>query len=101
MPKTDISFTGVSGIRIKRRNRFLLILRSLHFEDMENQPRTQMGKIVPLVNIFNHRLQVIYYPAKELSIDESMMLWRGRLKFHQFIKGKRHVNVWYKVVRPL
>lgn len=72
------------------RNRFLLILRSLHFEDMENQPRTQMGKILPLVKFFNSRMQVIYYPVKELSIDESMVLWRGRLKFRQYIKGKRH-----------
>lgn len=32
----------------------------------------------------------IYYPTRELSIDESMVLWRGRLKFRQYIKGKRH-----------
>ncbi|KAJ8944292.1 hypothetical protein NQ314_009508 [Rhamnusium bicolor] len=72
------------------RNRFLLILRSLHFENMENQPRTQMGKILPLVNFFNNKMKVVYYPNKELSIDESMVLWRGRLKFRQYIKGKRH-----------
>lgn len=32
----------------------------------------------------------VYYPGKELSLDESMMLWRGRLLFRQYIKGKRH-----------
>ncbi|KAJ8928303.1 hypothetical protein NQ314_019146 [Rhamnusium bicolor] len=57
---------------------------------MENQPRTQMGKILPLVNFFNNKMKVVYYPNKELSIDESMVLWRGRLKFRQYIKGKRH-----------
>ncbi|KAJ8926270.1 hypothetical protein NQ314_021391, partial [Rhamnusium bicolor] len=31
-----------------------------------------------------------YYPGKELSLDESMMLWRGRLVFRQYIKNKRH-----------
>ncbi|CAG4953136.1 unnamed protein product [Parnassius apollo] len=32
----------------------------------------------------------IYYPKKNLVIDESMMLWKGRLKFRQYVKGKRH-----------
>jgi hypothetical protein len=31
-----------------------------------------------------------YYPSRELSIDEFMVLWRGRLRFRQYIKGKRH-----------
>ena len=29
-------------------------------------------------------------PNKNLSIDESMMLWRGRLVFRQYIKNKCH-----------
>ena len=29
-------------------------------------------------------------PEKQLSLDESMMLWRGRLVFRQYIKNKRH-----------
>lgn len=29
-------------------------------------------------------------PGKNLSLDESMVLWRGRLIFRQFIKNKRH-----------
>ena len=32
----------------------------------------------------------IYTPHKELSLDESMMLWRGRLVFRKYIKNKRH-----------
>ncbi|CAG9571423.1 unnamed protein product [Danaus chrysippus] len=32
----------------------------------------------------------IYYPGKQLSPDESMVLWRGRLQFRQFIKNKRY-----------
>lgn len=35
-------------------------------------------------------MESIYYPGKELSLDESMMLWRGRLGFRQYIKNKRH-----------
>ena len=36
------------------------------------------------------QFQAAYIPGKELSIDESMVLWRGRLMFRQYIPGKRH-----------
>jgi len=36
------------------------------------------------------QFQVAYIPGKELSIDESMVLWRGHLMFRQYIPGKRH-----------
>ncbi|XP_065671830.1 piggyBac transposable element-derived protein 4-like [Hydra vulgaris] len=32
----------------------------------------------------------IYCPKKNISIDESMMLWKGRLVFRQYVKNKRH-----------
>lgn len=32
----------------------------------------------------------VYYPQKNLSLDESMVLWRSRLSFRQYIKNKRH-----------
>ena len=35
-------------------------------------------------------MQEIYVPDKSLSIDESMILWRGRLVFRQYIKNKKH-----------
>ncbi|KAG8240093.1 hypothetical protein J437_LFUL019675, partial [Ladona fulva] len=35
-------------------------------------------------------MEKVYYPDKRLSIDESMVLWRGRLFFKQYIKGKQH-----------
>ncbi|KAG5864001.1 hypothetical protein JTB14_007635 [Gonioctena quinquepunctata] len=31
-----------------------------------------------------------YVPDKNICIDESMMLWRGRLHFRQYIKNKKH-----------
>ncbi|XP_066250972.1 piggyBac transposable element-derived protein 4-like [Euwallacea similis] len=71
------------------RNRFLLILRCLQFGDIgSEQSRTQCGKIQPLVDFFNSKMTEIYYPGRELSIDESMVFWRGRLKFRPCVKGK-------------
>ncbi|XP_046687886.1 piggyBac transposable element-derived protein 4-like [Homalodisca vitripennis] len=43
-----------------------------------------------LVDHFNKKMDDVYYPGKELSLDEAMVLWRGRLIFRQYIKGKRH-----------
>ncbi|KAJ8883397.1 hypothetical protein PR048_015240, partial [Dryococelus australis] len=43
-----------------------------------------------VINIFNTRMSEVYYPGRELSLDESMILWRGRLSFRQYIMNKRH-----------
>jgi hypothetical protein len=74
------------------RNRFMNILRCLHFN--ENQltgvEKNRLNKIQPLLDLFNKTVSDIYYPNKELCIDESMILWRGRLVFRQYIKNKKH-----------
>ncbi|XP_064641940.1 piggyBac transposable element-derived protein 4-like [Lineus longissimus] len=35
------------------------------------------------------RFRTVYSPSQELSIDESLLLWKGRLNFKQFIRTKR------------
>lgn len=77
------------------RDRFLIILRCLHFckPDSESTPiekTNRLRKVQFLVDHFNNKMMSIYYPSKELSLDEGMILWRGRLQFRQYIKGKRH-----------
>jgi len=73
------------------RNRFLLILRALQFEDMDTQvPLTQYGKIKPIIDFFNDKMRDLLSEKRILSIDESMVLWRGRLSFRQYVKGRRH-----------
>ncbi|XP_025830429.1 piggyBac transposable element-derived protein 4-like [Agrilus planipennis] len=72
------------------RDRFLLIMRCLHFarnpgED-DRQPEDRLFKIKPLIVYFNNKMEEIYYTDKNLSLD----LWRGRLSFRQYIKNKRH-----------
>lgn len=92
--KTDELF----GLRIfaasMSRNRFLLILRALHFaknpEVNEKTPADRLYKIRNIINLFNSRMSEIYYPGREISLDESMVLWRGRLIFRQYIPNKRH-----------
>lgn len=49
-----------------------------------------MHRIRFVTDFFNDKMRSVYYPQKELSLDEAMVLWRGRLRFRQYIKGKRH-----------
>ncbi|XP_022163985.1 piggyBac transposable element-derived protein 4-like, partial [Myzus persicae] len=77
------------------RDRWMLILRCLHFaknpaQDDAPQPSNRLYKINPLLDIFHENIDQIQYPTRVLAIDESMVLWRGRLVFRQFIHGKRH-----------
>lgn len=74
------------------RDRFLAIMRCLHFvTPSESRDKSEsIKKISPIVDYFNNKMIQIYYPQKELSIDEAMILWRGRLMFRQYVKGKRH-----------
>jgi len=72
------------------RNRFMLILRNLHFVDNENCDNSRLNKIEPIVTYFYNKMTDIYEASENLSLDESMVLFRGRLVFRQYIKNKRH-----------
>ena len=72
------------------RNRFQLILRFLHFADNNTAGSGRLRKILPIVEHLDNTMNTIYISGKDLSIDESMMLWRGRLVLRQYIKNKRH-----------
>lgn len=76
------------------KDKFLLILRALHFAENppigDPKPDDPLHKITPLFGLFHKRMKQIYYPSKELSLFESMLLWRGRLYFRQYIQNKKH-----------
>jgi hypothetical protein len=81
------------------RNRFLLILRALHFGHPNENQNEKLFRIQPIINYFNNKKDDIYYPEKNLSIDESMILWIGRLKFRQYISTSRHTRTITKISR--
>ncbi|XP_046404681.1 piggyBac transposable element-derived protein 4-like [Ischnura elegans] len=76
---------------IMPRDRFLAILRFWHFCD-NNQARCEdrLHKISSILHKINENFQKHVKPGKEVVIDESMVPWRGRLLFRQYIPGKRH-----------
>ena len=50
----------------------------------------RLWKIRFLLNHLNNTTVDVYTPDKDLSLGESMMLWRGRLVFRQYIQNERH-----------
>lgn len=88
--KTDKLFRLFAFRNVMSRDRFQNILRCLYFQSTNSQEKSSMDKITSVVNYFNDKMFQIYYPERTLSLDEAMVLWRGRLYFRQYIKGKRH-----------
>lgn len=76
------------------RNRFELLQTFLHFNDVANQvPRAQEGynplfKIQPLLDICNPIYEKVYQPNKSLAVDESMIKFKGRIFFRQYLPKK-------------
>lgn len=73
------------------RNRFQTILHCLCFYDANTDPTEH--RLHKINNVLNHLLNnfsKVFSPGKNLSLDEAMVLWRGRLSFRQYIKNKRH-----------
>lgn len=81
-------FFRLSPHRFMSRDRFFLILRSLNVQN--NERPESIFKIKSLIDLFNNTVDAVYYPLRELTIDESLILWKGRLFFRQYNKGKVH-----------
>uniref|UniRef100_A0A0N5BH23 DDE_Tnp_1_7 domain-containing protein n=1 Tax=Strongyloides papillosus TaxID=174720 RepID=A0A0N5BH23_STREA len=71
------------------RSRFLCIFKFLTFGD-KGSSDDRLEKVRFLSNHFNKIMEEQYYPSRELCIDESMMGFKGKLLFRQFIKNKKH-----------
>lgn len=78
------------------KNRFLLLLRFLHFNDNTLQiPRGHGGydplfKIRPVYDYLRKRFKDLYTPEQRLSLDESTIGRRGNLHFRCYNPSKSH-----------
>ncbi|XP_041421552.1 piggyBac transposable element-derived protein 4-like [Xenopus laevis] len=77
------------------RNRYQLLLRFLHFNDNSravppNDPsHDRLHKLRPLIDSLSERFATVYTPSQNICIDESLLLFKGRLHFRQYIPSKR------------
>nr|CAH7715369.1 unnamed protein product [Callosobruchus chinensis]CAH7730930.1 unnamed protein product [Callosobruchus chinensis] len=82
--KSDIS-------KYMPRNRFELLLRMFHLANNDECPENdRLHKVQSLVHKMNANYHRSMVPESTLCIDETMIPFRGRLSFRQYIKGKRH-----------
>ena len=89
---TDIYYSTPAFSKIMKRDRFYLILKFLHVNNNETVDSENPGwlhKVRPLIELLRERFRKVYSPGKNLSVDESLVLYKGRLKFKQCIKTKR------------
>ena len=74
--------------------RFALLKRYLHFVDNSTydaniHPNPKLYKLWPIVEHLNIKFSSALVPDRDITIDESLMLYKGRLGWIQFIPLKR------------
>ena len=77
--------------------------RYLHLKDSQRQPARgdpdydPLYKLQPLIDMCHHNFLAHYVPAKEMSIDEAMVKYKGRIFFRQYMPKKPTkwgIKVW-------
>lgn len=73
------------------RNRFEVILAHLHACDNETSDQSnKLYKLGTIIEDMNELFGKKLIPGEKICIDETMVSWRGRLSFRQYIPSKRH-----------
>ncbi len=71
-------------------DRFLLLLRCLHFTNSARvSHHDPLHKIRRIFTAITSSFRRVFVPYKDLCVDESLMKWKGRLAFRQYIPTKR------------
>lgn len=74
--------------------RYSLLMKFLHFEnsgesDAANHPHYKLRKIYDVHNLLVKNFKSVYTPEKNISIDESLIGYKGNLGWKQYIPTKR------------
>lgn len=75
---------------VMSRNRFQILVKMWHFNNNEIVTPDRLQKISPLIDMLVQNFQRYNTPNEMICIDETLVPFRGRLSFRQFIKNKRH-----------
>ena len=72
------------------RNRFQKILKYLHFSDNKNMPPNadRLYKVQHLIDYFSKKFEENFSPGQNISVNEGMIPWRGRLNFKVYNPSK-------------
>lgn len=70
-------------------------MKFFHFADNSKEPprdsesRDRLYKIRPLLELFSRTFSTAFTPEKDICLDESLLLYKGRIIFKQYIPLKR------------
>ncbi|KAK3717925.1 hypothetical protein RRG08_009352 [Elysia crispata] len=77
--------------QVMPRDRFMIIWRYLHLAN-NNAPQgenpAKLAKLRPMITHLNHVFQENSTPYRDVSIDVSMVKFKGRLAFRQYLPAK-------------
>jgi len=83
------------------RNRFQQIYRAMRFDDAANRrQRASTDKLEPIRKVFDmweSTLQDAFVPDENVTVDEQLLTYRGRVPFKQYIPskpGKYGIKLW-------
>lgn len=77
--------------RLLSRDRFQALLANLHFSNNQNiQAGDRLAKIKNLISLLQQKFQELFIPGPDMVIDETLVPFRGRLIFRQYIPNKAH-----------
>lgn len=76
------------------RDRFMQIMRYLHFSNCDREPQpgepnySVLYKVKELMTLINSKMVELFIPKRQVSVDEMMVPWKGRLAFKQYMPAK-------------
>ena len=88
---------------VMAKTRFLKITQYIHLSDTSNVPAhgspgyDTLYKVRPLIDLMSEKCAECYNPGQELSVDEAMIPFKGRLHFRQYMPQKPvkfGIKVW-------
>ncbi|XP_066585579.1 piggyBac transposable element-derived protein 4-like [Prorops nasuta] len=87
---TDPSIETPFFSKVMSRNRFLQIMQSWHFcNNNDISPNShRLVKVQPVIDYFKEKFNNVYKPDQQLSLDECIIPWRGRLSIKTYNPAK-------------
>ncbi|VVC96066.1 unnamed protein product [Leptidea sinapis] len=93
---TDEDIFATPGFRaVMYLKRFQFLSSCLHFNDNRNMRAQELSpsqaklfKLEPIITHLNHKFQAMYTLDQNISVNESLLQWKGWLSINQFIGNK-------------